>query len=109
MEQNESPTPDFLKIIISLESKLDETTFTQLFIRVCRLYKGEELEIRPVMAKKAIKFLADNGDNIDSSLGLLGLIYHNDIALTDFNEDLLIRYQGGTSTQSATSSKHCLS
>jgi hypothetical protein len=59
---------------------------------VCALYKGEELEIKADMAKQAMEFLAESGDNTDASLGLLGLIYHNNIALTDFKEDLLIRF-----------------
>ncbi len=92
MEHNEPPTPDFLKIIINLQDRLDPKTFTQLFVRVCGLYKGEELEIKPEMAKAAMENLTESGDNTDASLGLLGLIYHNNIALTDFKEDLLIRF-----------------
>ncbi len=84
MEQNEPPTQDFLKIIVGLESTLDEVTYTQLFVRVCALYRGEDLEITPVMTKRAMIFLADSQDSTDASLGLLGLIYKNNIALTDF-------------------------
>ena len=44
------------------------------------------------MAKDAMEYLNDSGDNTNASLGLLGLIYHNNIALTQFKEDLLIRF-----------------
>lgn len=43
MEDNEPPTADFLEIIINLKIKLDAKTFTQLFVRVCGLYKSENL------------------------------------------------------------------
>jgi hypothetical protein len=93
MEQNEPPTPDFLEIIIGLEAQLDHTTYTQLFVRVCALYRGEDLKVAPHMAQRAMSFLSENSDNTDACLGLLGLIYKNNIALTNFEEDLLIRFQ----------------
>jgi hypothetical protein len=93
MEDNDPPTPDFLKIIIELQSKLDQKTFTQLFVRVCGLYKSEDLAITAQMAKDAMEYFTETGDNTNGSLGLLGLIYHNNIALTDFKEDLLIRFE----------------
>ena len=45
------------------------------------------------MAKDAMEYLTETGDNTNASLGLLGLIYHNNIALTQFKEDLLVRFQ----------------
>jgi hypothetical protein len=71
---------------------LDSKTFTQLFVRVCGLYKSESLGITADMAKDAMEYLTETGDNTNASLGLLGLIYHNNIALTQFKEDLLVRF-----------------
>jgi hypothetical protein len=62
-------------------------------VRFCGLYKAEDLEITPEMAKDVMEYLTESGDNTNASLGLLGLIYHNNIALTEFKEDLLIRFQ----------------
>ena len=38
MEGYAPPTDDFLKIVVSLNDKLNEDTFTKLFVRVCAKY-----------------------------------------------------------------------
>jgi hypothetical protein len=35
MEKQQSPSPDFLEIIVGLMPKLDPSSFAELFIRVC--------------------------------------------------------------------------
>jgi hypothetical protein len=45
------------------------------------------------MAKNAMEYVTETGDNSNASLGLLGLLYHNNIALTQFKEDLLVQFQ----------------
>ena len=45
MEGLQTTPVDLLKIIIDLEKKLESETFTKLFVRVCALYKGEDLEV----------------------------------------------------------------
>ena len=55
--------------------KLEEETFTQLFVRVCALYKGEPLPVSADMIKQAIVFLVDNKKDNRATIGLLRLVY----------------------------------
>jgi hypothetical protein len=36
METYKEPFPGFLKVVIDLKSEVDATSFTELFIRVCK-------------------------------------------------------------------------
>jgi hypothetical protein len=45
MEGLQSTPFDFLKIIVNLLPKLEQDDSTKLFVRVCALFKGEELVV----------------------------------------------------------------
>jgi len=59
MDNYPAPSHDFLRIIIGLRDKLDEESFTSLFVRVCSKNGGDHLIITPTMVERAIRFLAD--------------------------------------------------
>ena len=93
MEMNEPPTPDFLRIIIQLHDQIEEDIFTQLFIRICALYKGEELNVSCDMVQRGIEFLIDIKIDHTASYGLIRFIFNNSIPLKSFNRSRLIRFQ----------------
>ena len=45
MESYQLPSNDFLKVIVALRDSLDPTSFTELFVRVCKYQKIEELRV----------------------------------------------------------------
>ncbi len=59
MDNYPAPSHDFLRIIIGLRDKLDDESFTSLFVRVCSKNGGDPLIITPTMVERAIRFLAD--------------------------------------------------
>ncbi len=59
MDNYPAPSHDFLRIIIGLRDKLDEESFTSLFVRVCSKNGGDPLIVTPIMVERAIRFLAD--------------------------------------------------
>jgi len=59
MDNYPAPSHDFLRIIIGLRDKLDNESFTSLFVRVCSNNGGDPLIITPTMVERAIRFLAD--------------------------------------------------
>ena len=59
MDNYPAPSHDFLRIIIGLRDKLDEDSFTGLFVRVCSNNGGDPLIVTPIMVERAIRFLVD--------------------------------------------------
>ncbi len=49
MDNYPAPSPDFLRIIIGLQDKLDEDSFTSLFVRVCSKNGGDALVVSAPM------------------------------------------------------------
>ena len=43
METYQPPFPEFLKLVVGLESQIDTASFTELFVRVCKYQKIEGL------------------------------------------------------------------
>ena len=64
MDNYPAPSHDFLRIIIGLREKLDEDSFTSLFVRVCSKNGGDPLIVTPIMVERAIRFLADVETNM---------------------------------------------
>jgi hypothetical protein len=83
---------DFLKKIIDFHSDLDENHFTMLFVRVCIIHRDEPLIVQPQMVKQAMILLVDAKSHTTAAFGLLKLTYENQIALTNFPRDLLLRF-----------------
>jgi hypothetical protein len=54
MDNYPAPSHDFLRIIIGLREKLDEDSFTSLFVRVCSKNGGDPLIVTPIMVERAI-------------------------------------------------------
>jgi hypothetical protein len=63
MDNYPAPSSDFLRIIIGLKDKLDEDSFTSLFVRVCSKNGGDVLVVSASMVQKGIKFLAESETN----------------------------------------------
>ena len=53
------PSADFLEIIIGLKDKLEQSSFTELFVRVCSFQKIESLQVTSSMVKEALIFLTE--------------------------------------------------
>ena len=49
MDNYPVPSADFLRIIIGLQDKLDEDSFTSLFVRVCSKNGGDALAVSASM------------------------------------------------------------
>ena len=49
MDNYPVPSSDFLRIIIGLKDKLEEESFTNLFVRVCSKNGGDPLVVTPIM------------------------------------------------------------
>ena len=75
MEGYQSPSNDFLKIVVGLKDQLDPASFTELFVRVCTYQKIEDLRVTPEMVRNAISFLVDKKRDDKAAYGLLRLIY----------------------------------
>jgi hypothetical protein len=93
MDNYPAPSHDFLRIIIGLREKLDEDSFTSLFVRVCSKNGGDPLIVTPIMVERAIRFLADVETNQQAAYGLLRLVFINQISLSKFDVDLLMAFQ----------------
>jgi hypothetical protein len=63
MDNYPVPSNDFLRIIIGLQEKLDEDSFTSLFVRVCSKNSGDALVVSATMVQKGIKFLVESETN----------------------------------------------
>ena len=59
MDNYPAPSHDFLRNIIGLRDKLDEDSFTGLFVHVCSKNGGDPLIVTPIMVERAIRFLVD--------------------------------------------------
>ena len=79
MEGYQSPSNDFLRIVVGLQDQLDPSSFTELFVRVCTYQKIEDLKVSPDMVRNAITFLVDKKKDDKAAYGLLRLIYQNNI------------------------------
>jgi hypothetical protein len=84
MESYQLPSNDFLRIIVGLKDQLDPSSFTELFVRVCRYQKIEDLLVSSDMVSNAIAFLVDKKRDDKAAYGLLRLIYLSDITLSGF-------------------------
>jgi hypothetical protein len=93
MEKQQSPSPDFLEIIVGLKPKLEPSSFAELFIRVCSFQKIEGLQVTSDMVRDALFFLTEKKEDAKSAYGLLRLIYNNVISLKTFPKDTLINFQ----------------
>ncbi len=93
MDNYPAPSHDFLRIIIGLRDKLDEESFTSLFVRVCSKNGGDPLIVTPIMVERAIRFLAVVEMNQQAAYGLLRLVFINQISLSKFDVDLLLAFQ----------------
>ena len=82
MEKYQAPSSDFLEIIVSLQPKLEQACFTELFVRVCWFQKIESLKITSAMVYDALIFLTEKKEDAKSAYGLLRLVYCNIISLT---------------------------
>ena len=49
MEKQQAPSIDFLEIILELDKKIDETSFTEVFVRLCAFQRIEGLKVTPQM------------------------------------------------------------
>jgi hypothetical protein len=58
-------------------------------VRVCALFKGEELAVSFELIQKAIEFLIDNKKDNRATLGLLRLVNANKISFSQFPISLL--------------------
>jgi len=45
MEKQQVPSVDFMEIIIDLKAKLEPTSFTEVFVRLCSFQKIEGLKV----------------------------------------------------------------
>ncbi len=59
MDGMQTTPTDFLKIIVELLPKHHDDISTKLFVRVCALYKGEQLKITEDYIEKGVRFLVD--------------------------------------------------
>ena len=84
MESYQLPSNDFLKVIVGLRDSLDPTSFTELFVRVCKYQKIEELRVDTEMVKSTIIFLVEKKMDDKAAYGLLRLIYINNVSLSNF-------------------------
>jgi hypothetical protein len=84
METYQLPSNDFLKIVVGLKEDLDPSSFTELFVRVCRYQKIEDLQVTSEMVGHAITFLVDKKYDDKAAYGLLRLIYQGKITLSGF-------------------------
>jgi hypothetical protein len=94
MENYPSPSNDFLKIVVSLEKQLDDSSFTELFVRVCTHQKIEDLKVSEAIVRNAVDFLVDKKRDNNAAYGLLRIIYHNNISLSSFPVQTLTRFEG---------------
>jgi hypothetical protein len=92
MDNYPVPSSDFLRIIIGLKDKLEEESFTNLFVRVCSKNGGDPLVVTPIMVEKAIRFLSDVEINQQAAYGLLRLVFINQISLSTFDVDMLTTF-----------------
>lgn len=93
MEKQQAPSADFLEIIIGLKDKLEQSSFTELFVRVCSFQKIESLQVTSSMVKEALIFLTEKKQDAKSAYGLLRLVYNNVISLKNFPKESLINFQ----------------
>ena len=84
METYKEPFPGFLKMVIDLKSEVDATSFTELFIRVCKFQRIEALQVTAEMILNAMQFLIDNKKDDNAANGCLRLIFSNKISLATF-------------------------
>jgi hypothetical protein len=93
MENYPSPSNDFLKIVVSLETEFDASSFTELFVRVCTHQKIEGLKVSDSIVLNAVDFLVDKKRDNNAAYGLLRIIYHNNISLTPFSLQTLTKFE----------------
>ncbi len=93
MDGLQNTPADFLRIIVELLPKHHDDISTKLFVRVCALYKGEQLKISEEYIEKGIHFLVDKKKDQRASIGLLRLAFQNDISFSYLSVDLLMRFQ----------------
>jgi hypothetical protein len=92
MESYNPPHADFLRIIVSLHDKLDDVTFTNLFVRVCASHKGDNLKVSPLMIEHGMRHLVDEKMDHIAAYGLLRLVFLNRISLFNFELELLLKF-----------------
>ena len=92
MEKQQAPSIDFLEIILELDKKIDESSFTEVFVRLCAFQRIEGLKVTPQMIKQALMFLTDKKEDAKSAYGLLRLAYGNIISLKAFPRDTLLEF-----------------
>ncbi len=78
---------------MGLESQIDQASFTEVFVRVCKYQKIEGLKVSTEMIKNGTLFLVENKKDDNAANGLLRLIYYNNISLSTFPIQLLIKFQ----------------
>ncbi len=78
---------------MALKDQLDISSFTEIFVRVCRYQKIDDLKVSQETVKNAIVFLVDKKKDDKSAYGLLRLIYLNNISLSGFQRTSLIKFQ----------------
>jgi hypothetical protein len=93
MEKQQAPSADFLEIIIGLKEKIEQSSFTELFIRVCSFQKIDTLKVSSGTVKEALIFLTEKKEDAKSAYGLLRLVYNNVITLKSFPKETLINFQ----------------
>jgi hypothetical protein len=75
METFQMPSVDFLKVVVGLKDRLDKSSFTELFVRVCRYSKIEDLTVSSEMVGDALTFLVEKKKDEKAAFGLLLLIH----------------------------------
>ena len=93
MHRSESPYNKFLRDVLQLHGKVEEPVFGRLFIAVCSLHKGQDLQVSLQMIEKAMVVLTERSHNTNAALGLLNLAYINSISFTGLPVQTLSDFQ----------------
>ena len=72
---------------------MDEESFTELFVRVCAHPKLDDIVASERNIKSAVNFLIDKKKDTSSACGLLRIIYNNNICLTSFPTQSLLKFE----------------
>ncbi len=92
METSQVPSDDFLRIIVGLQNDLDSQRFKELFVRVCKYPKLEDIDVTVSMVQDAMDILVERKRDEKAVFGLLRLIFHNNITLVSFPREMLLKF-----------------
>ncbi len=73
-------------------SEFEESIGLKLVVRVCKMFKGEDLNVSSDMIQKSMKYLLEEMDCTQAAFGLLRIAFKNGISFFDFSIETLVGF-----------------